>query len=228
MSEFSDFERAPIVVSMTTHKARNGSLGPTLHSLTNQTIKPDKILVYCAPGADLFPQHPLVEYVKCAEDLGPVMKISAAVLADLPAFAIVITVDDDIIYSRELIATILAGCAQFPNAALGFSGWNVRKLIDEGIYEWPSGLGRIDVLEGWAGAAYRAGFFGPSILTPSNVFKFVDDVWISAYLNVAGIERRIIGQPMAVQAGNLSGLHDRSDFIDLNRHAARIGFPAKG
>lgn len=223
--------RAPIVISMTTHAARNGSLGPTLASLANQTIKPDKIIVYGAPGSYFRPLNtipPTIEYVACGVDLGPVMKISAAVLVDLPPHAIVITVDDDITYEREWLAAILVGCAEYPESAIGFSGWNTQKLITEGLYDWANGPGEIDVLEGWAGVAYRAGFLNPSILKIPEEFKFVDDVWISSWLHKRKIQRRIIGTPMCKPNGLLPGLHDRSDFRDLNRHAAQIGFPAKG
>lgn len=221
--------RVPIILSMTTHAARNGTLGPTIESISNQTIKPDAWHVYTPPGVkDLDPKT----VIRCDVDLGPVMKISAVAIDDSRADpdAIIITIDDDIVYAPNWLEKLLEACAKHPDEAIGFSGWNTTDLVDGGDYMWPSIGERCDVLEGWAGAAYRARFFDADVLKIPEPFKFVDDVWISSYLHRRGIGRRVIGSPFDVAKPTHAtpGISSRPDFKQLNREAAATLFKVKG
>lgn len=216
---------------MTTHAARNGTLGPTLKSLADQSIKPDRLYIYAAPGTDTDSilscierdDRTKVSVVEAAIDLGPIMKLSA-VLEDVPADSLIITVDDDIIYQRDWLMTLLIACAAHPDKAIGFSGWSARYLVEDDCYSWAVPLAYADVLEGWAGAAYRARFFTPGVFKAPKQFRNVDDVWISSYLNRRGIFRYVAATPLCTPTNATKGLHDRPDFKQLNREAARIGF----
>lgn len=212
---------------MTSTPARNGTRGPMLASIYNQTIRPDQIFAYSPPGVEIFADlqklgpddyGSFIEQ-RCATDLGPVMKISAVVMEDLPADSIVITVDDDIIYERCWLEKMLEAAHHYPGCAVGFSGWNAHDLVKGGDYRFAHGS--IDVLEGWAGAAYRPRFFDSTILTIPEIYRNVDDVWISAWLERSrGIPRIVIGNPYCRPTDAVPGLHDRSDFKELNRKAA--------
>lgn len=213
----------PVVLSMTTTPARNGTLGPTLYSLRMQSVPDVALRIYAALDCAV----PTESWVP-SFDYGPVTKIAAVVDTTIPDDAIVVTVDDDIIYERTWLEQILAGAETFPACAVGFSGWHVDRFRrGEHDYRWARPGAACDVLEGWAGVAYRKLWFGPEILMPPSDFRLVDDVWISSYLARKGIGRRVIGQgtPAAPAQNGPPGLHDRADFKAMNERAALLGFP---
>jgi hypothetical protein len=49
-------------------------------------------------------------------------------LEDAPSTAIV-TFDDDMLVGRTVAASLLSAAAEWPDAALGLSGWNARYSI---------------------------------------------------------------------------------------------------
>jgi hypothetical protein len=227
---------------MTTHAGRNGTLAPTLISLAQQTSAFDGLVIYLPPGANdpitpkLLNEAPgdvidlivmRFHCVHCSVDLGPIMKLTA-VTEDISNDSIVITVDDDIVYQPAWLETLLAGANQLPNSAVGFSAWNVFDLINGGDYAWAPPNSSADVIEGWSGAAYRKRFFDPSVMIVPDEFRNVDDVWISSWLHRRGVQRVSIGYPMAKSTNATEGLHNRPDFKELNRAAAKIGFRRDG
>jgi hypothetical protein len=217
-----------VVISMTSIPARAGTLGPTLASLRAQTRPPDEIRLYvgddvpCPPELDRGCVYPLGDH-------GPVTKISA-VLMTLPANAIVVTVDDDQIYQPAWLKTLLVGVAAHPEAAVGMAGWNVKGFLADpvsGTYHWARPNTKCDVLEGFAGVAYRPKWFTADILDPPEEFRWVDDVWISSYLRRRRVPRYVVHTPMCEHQSpdvKLPGIHNRPDFVELNRRASILGF----
>ena len=137
---------------------------------------------------------------------------------------LIITVDDDIFYKPTWLATILEATKRWPEDVIGFSGWNVGGFLEgTGSYQFAGAPSFCDVIEGWAGVAYRKRFFdGIEILQSPPEFQFVDDVWISSQMMKKGIRRRLIAHPQAMPIDkNAPGLHTRLDFVELNRHAVR-------
>jgi hypothetical protein len=212
-----------VIVSMTSIPARNGRLASTLASLQSQTRLPDEIRLYLGPGCALVADVTCVD----VEDRGPITKLSAVVDPEIPDDALIVTVDDDILYEPTWLETLVAAAEASPGAVVGRSGWLVADFLrseHHGYFIWAQ-EDTCDVLEGWAGVAYRKSFFDGSVLEPPPEFRLVDDVWISGYLYRRGIERRIVRPPMAIpDPKGLPGLHNRSDFVKLNRKAARIAF----
>ena len=212
-----------IIISMTSIPSRNGTLGPTLQSLLDQTRKADEIRLYLNDGCE----GVSMPDVRCywGSDHGPVTKLSAALDASLPPDTIVVTADDDILYEPTWLGTLVAGAIAYPTDAVAMAGWNVGLFLQGGhAYQWKKAPATCDVIEGWAGVAYRRSFFGPDVIEPPAEFKWVDDVWISSYLHRRGITRRLVHTPLARSRSELPGLHNREDFVELNRRAAIIGF----
>lgn len=209
---------------MTSIAARNGTLGPTIESLKAQTLKPDQIRLYI----DGTCEDPPDVMVWDTRDRGPLTKLSAVTDASLPDDALIVTVDDDVIYHPRWLEVLVSTATIIPDEAHGMAGWNVRKFLDgSGDYEWPkhSDGESVDVLEGWAGVAYRKHFFGLDVWDVPDGFRYVDDVWISSYLNKRGITRRVIRTPMCTAPDHdLEAIHKRPDFVELNRLAAIKGF----
>ena len=101
-----DADRENIVVSLTSTSDRIGSIFPTLYSLARQSRRPDLIVLWLGRGGN-YPKRIIagikalgitVRYVK---DLGPYTKYHYAFEGYKKD--VVITVDDDIIYHRNMI-----------------------------------------------------------------------------------------------------------------------------
>jgi len=239
-----------VILSMTSTAARNGTRGDTLDSLLAQTRKADEIRLYADPVLML--DETLARYLGPAtgfhlipcRDRGPVTKLGAITDSRIGQDDLIVTVDDDIIYEPRWLETLVAGAEKHPDYAVGFCGWNAADFLRAwkdndpkgGTYVWPPVPGPCDVLEGWAGVAYRKRFFhfvshpvGDGgfypVLSPLPMFRNVDDVWISWQLHRWNVPRAIIGHKMSRERdGALPGLHNQPDFEDSNRKAAIVAF----
>ncbi len=220
---------ARVVISMTSIPARNGTIDPTLQSLRNQTRRPDEIRLYLGPGCEHVQWTGDGPPIYCIPtvDHGPVTKLSAAVDLCVRADAVIITVDDDIVFAQQWLESLLEHVDKHPDDAVGMAGWNADVLLSTGRYERASGP--CDVIEGFGGVAYRKWFFGPDILHPPAHLRHVDDVWISWYLHRLGITRRVVpGQEKLVdtsRSASQEGIHTRGDFDDLNKGGVMQCFP---
>jgi len=224
-----------IIVSLTSTKARIGTLSWTLDSIYAQTLQPSEVRLYAESA--VVEQEGLRAYpsLRCiaTEDRGPITKISAIGDPDLDDDALVVTIDDDIVYHPCWLETLVAGARENPGAAVGFSGWDVRLFLEDpinGTYWWPADPGERDVIEGWAGVAYRKSFLDVAIIMapPPPLFRHVDDVWISWQLHRKGTSRvTLVNPPCGIVSGRpgaLPGLSSRPDFIKLNRDAVVASF----
>ncbi len=240
------------VISMTSIPSRLSTLTTTLNSLLTQTVRCPQIWINLPPNCsefwqdaegNLYPEglrgkwgiedeRIKVNYVE--QDYGPVTKLGALIkrpmglgTLKLDDDTLIITVDDDIIYKPKWLAMILEAAKRWPDDAIGFAGWNVGGFLEgTGSYQFATAPCFVDVMEGWAGAAYRKRFFNDvDMMNYPPAFKFVDDVWISSVLNKRKIQRRLIAFPQAQPANpSAPGLHTRLDFVELNRNAVRNGF----
>jgi glycosyltransferase involved in cell wall biosynthesis len=132
-----DTQRTPkVIVSLTSYPASLPYLHICIKSLLNQTYKPDKIILYLGEDtkkedvtAQVWELCPFgLEIVFCPDNLMTHKKYIYA-MQQYPE-DIIITVDDDAIYSRKLIGSLVRSYAQHPNAV---SGRVVSKIIsDEG------------------------------------------------------------------------------------------------
>lgn len=224
----------PVVVGLTTIPSRYDFLRITLGSLALQTHSPDEIRL-CLPRVSrrerkpykLPPwlgEFPRVRVVWTEIDYGPLCKLYGPLgPGDLPAQTLIVTVDDDTIYDATLIARLVQRVLEWPEAAIGFSGWDADRLASgKGSYrfvyeetgDFPDGR-PTDILEGSRGAIYRRGMFGSDLFDqegwPPEMF-YVDDVWISGYLARRCIMRRVVkwwGSPPLTQAARLRIWHDQ-------------------
>jgi hypothetical protein len=215
------------IISLTTIPSRLATLEPTIDSLLCQGVKADEIRLHVTPSCEGKTIKLPITCVHVAKDWGPVTKLYAATDSRFAPDDLIITVDDDIYYKPNWLATILEAANRWPDNAIGFSGWNVGGFLEgTGSYQFASAPCFVDVVEGWSGAAYRKRFFdGVDILNSPPAFQFVDDVWISSRLHKHGIKRRLVAFPMEKPIdSNAPGLHKRLDFVELNRHAVREGW----
>lgn len=135
------------------------------------------------------------------EDYGPATKLLGVLeKANLPANAIIITVDDDVYYPKNLVLQLAYKAMLNPTYAIGMSGANpnydgngmIGTDLWLGFLKKYNTEGFVDILQGYAGTAYRPGFFEKSIFDLENYPKDCitsDDLFFSFYLAKRGIPR---------------------------------------
>lgn len=214
-----------LVATCTTLPDRYDYLLRMLKSLHNQTVKPDVIYVtmpYRAKRLNKeYPPLPkkiqkLCTVVRCEKDYGPICKLYGALVSERDPNTLILSVDDDTIYDKDLIKVLLEKHALQPNAAVTGTGWLVGNttyfsmkssisLLNKfnglvGMYV-PNEGRKIDVLVGSAGVLYQRRFFPRCHLEKlfnlselnDDMFKN-DDIVISAFLCSRKIERYVFNK----------------------------------
>lgn len=140
------------------------------------------------------------------EDYGPATKLLGTLeRAQLPQNAIIITIDDDINYPKDLLLYLAYKARNNPNYAVGYSGMNpLYNKEGKIITDKPNGVGLISnktnnafvaILEGFAGIAYRKSFFNDEvfeILNAPRECRNSDDIYLSFFLARNNIKRQVL------------------------------------
>ncbi|MEP1118431.1 hypothetical protein [Ekhidna sp.] len=231
-------ERSKAVVSMSVLPSRFKGILPTLNSLTDQSVLPEKIIInlpkrfkrdksdYKIP--EYVSVHPLVEINWIEEDLGPATKL-------LPTISyyhkelnrLIIVVDDDQIYPKQLVENYLEKEKDFPDAAMTLSGWRVpgtfnhsdKEQLYGGIvrfYRSDNSVKRptqVDCLQGAASFAVKPRFFNKNVFefdnAPNEAF-YVDDIWLSGNLTLTNTPVYVVPGPF--RFGRFVSLRQSSKF----------------
>lgn len=195
-----------IVVTLTTIPARARSLGPVLRSLIDQSQPADRIVLALPdtsrkgeryPTAGDIALPPGVDVLDC-EDEGPATKLLPVLLAEPDA--VLVVVDDDVIYPRNFIETLLREHRLRPGAALGYRGVRIETgtsfpALDHVLATGIAAAMQVDVLFGTWGYLLPPGSLGPDVHDLDSAphgMRFVDDVWISGHLARAGVARFVV------------------------------------
>ncbi|KAJ3108446.1 hypothetical protein HDU97_001153 [Phlyctochytrium planicorne] len=195
---FSDLR---VVVSISTFGKRTDRIERTVESIFNQTRKPDALYLHIPKELKrikvdqlVSPIVPVLEKkydgwlkVTRPEDYGPSTKLLGTLLVEQDPKTIVVTLDDDEIYHKDLILALVHAAEQHPNAAPCFvcefwPWWSFKPIYAGAGY-----------CHGWgnafAGIAYRVGFFDETVFDYSLVpdgCRLHDDVYLSGYMSVRG------------------------------------------
>ncbi len=193
-----DFSYLPeVIVSMTTFPGRIDTVYKALNSIFTQSFKPDRVILWLAeeqfPDKQL-PQS-LTDYVSlgleirwCKEDLRSHKKYYY-VMQEYPK-AIVITVDDDLIYDRQLVEALVASYLHFPDA-VSAARTHLMKIGEDGkiapysqwIKEFSGVLGKPSMQlfsTSGAGTLYPPACMGEELFNIDNIKKYcfnADDIW---------------------------------------------------
>lgn len=202
-----------IVVAFTTTPYRINQLKPILETLAAQNASIYKIYIsipykFKRDNLEYVIPEWLQDYKNVSilrtEDYGPGTKLLGVLeKADLPPDAIIITVDDDIFYPKNMILHLAYKAKMYPNDAIGNSGVKVNydkngKLITNtgiGLIKHYYPNASVDVLEGWAGVAYRPKFFDETIFAINDSIRECinsDDLYLSFYLAKHNVTRRVL------------------------------------
>lgn len=194
-----------IVVSLSTTPYRINDLQPTINSLLAQNAPIKKIylnipyvfkrdnLEYAIPEW-LLNQKQIT--ILRTEDYGPATKLLGTLAnTNLPGNAIIITIDDDVIYPSNLVLQLAYKAKMHPDRAIGIVGAVIDVNADLGLRKIKTSDALVNILQGYAGVAYRRNFFDDSIFAITSAPKECinsDDVYLSFFLAKHGIQRQVL------------------------------------
>ncbi len=192
-----------IVVSLSTVPSRVQHLPKIIQCLLQQTCPVDMIYLNipvwskrekCEYPVPKFLDTTKVKVIRC-DDHGPITKLYPVLKYERDPETLIITVDDDIEYIPERIATLVHWAKKYPQAAIGGTGFIAGPWWSfYGTVHRPQEITPVSVIEGFSGCAYRRGFFKDDLIdytgAPDGAF-YNDDVWISGYLAQRGIPRLV-------------------------------------
>ncbi len=138
-------------------------------------------------------------------DYGPATKLLGSLeQKKIPPNAIVITIDDDVNYPKNLLLYLAYRAHKNPDKAIGISGMNPHYNKSGQIIIDGSGIGlkanfndnaSVAILEGFGGIAYRRKFFDDEIFDIVNAPRECinsDDLYLSFYLAKHNIDRKVL------------------------------------
>lgn len=191
--------KIPVVVSLTSYPARFSSLHLCLKSLLNQTLSADKIVLYLdktvslnqVPKKILDLQKKGLEIKNICSDLKPHNKYFYA-MQEFPNAAI-ITVDDDMIYSRDVVESLYKSYLNNPNAVSARRIHQISRRLDGHCAPYNAWKIEVNNLKNGDKDVLATGVGG--VLYPPGVFDFsqpylqtatimqhcqtADDIWLA-------------------------------------------------
>jgi hypothetical protein len=244
-----------VVGSITTIPGRYPKLLRTLRSLRNQDHPLDTIYLGVPNESrrlkQPYPALPdeitqLCTVIPCDNDYGPCTKIVGGLLREEDPETIIFTFDDDVVYSPNLVSSMLEHHKKYPNCAIGSSGILLKygfpfySTISNCSNSWNTMTGfeltpegrSVDALCGFSAVLYIRKFFPTNDRLYEDFLKypllnddiyFNDDIMISAFLSKQNVDRRIFpGIPIT----NEGKIHDpKIDKLDGNEISFdKIGF----
>jgi hypothetical protein len=200
----------PLIVTLTSYPARYPTLGLTLRSLLDQTITPDRIILWIAHHhmsslpKDIFSLTRYGLEIRECEDLGSYKKLIPAIKEYGDCY--LLTADDDVYYDHywvsKLIDAINTNCkevlclrahlAYFDDngLALPYLSWNLNTHLEHAIGKntriFPTGVG---------GILYPPHCFGRDVLDQhvfESICPYADDIWFFFMARRAGVYQRNI------------------------------------
>lgn len=192
-----DDEKENIIVSLTSHGKRLHEVYLTIESLLLQTLKPNKILLWL--NQDLFNDENIPNLLKKQISRGVEIcyyetefRSHSKLVNTLRKYPndVIITVDDDVIYSFDLVESLYRGYLQNKEYIYYVRGHKIlfknRVVLPyiQWIHDYKSSEASLDILPtGVGGVLYPPGCF-PNEVFNDKVFlqltPFADDVWFRA------------------------------------------------
>lgn len=129
-----------ITISLTSYPERFSTIDKTLISLLNQTLKPDRILLYLGNDTNCIPESLKkfekfgVKIIKKEENIMPHKKYFYA-MQEFPN-DIIITVDDDCIYQSTLIEKLIKTYKKYPSCVCANRVHYITKKINGEIHSY--------------------------------------------------------------------------------------------
>lgn len=201
---------SPLVVSLTSYPPRFPKLGLTLKCLLNQSVSPNKLLLwvaetdYAALPEDILNMaaaYPCFE-IKTCEDTGSFKKIMPALEEDSQRY--IVTADDDLFYPKNWLRGLIRAAQKYPDDIIAYrthdimlqpsgeiadySNWKMGVITDK----TPATL----FATGCGGILYPPGCFYNEITDKSKYLPLsanADDVWLYWMARLKGTTIRCEG-----------------------------------
>lgn len=202
----------PVVVTLSTTPHRIADLQPTLETILQQNLttpiylsiphvfKRDN-LTYDIPT--WLSQNKRITILR-TDDYGPATKLLGLLeQVTLDPETIIITLDDDVHYPKNLVLHLAYKALKNPNAAVGIIGANLdydapQHIADNselGLVTIDIADAKVDVLKGYGGVAYRRKFFNNAIFSMTNSDNpchKADDIIFSYFLATQQINKIVL------------------------------------
>lgn len=183
----------PIIVSLTSYEERFKDLPKTIYSLLNQSLKPDRIILWLNKSIDSLTNIPyeITKYIKngleirFVDDIGSYTKAIYA-FKEYPD-SIIVTADDDIFYPKNWLKYLYLSYISCPEDVHCHRAHRIR-LKDGKILPYETWIKHIDeenakyenFLTGTGGVLYPPNCFTNEVLREDIFLKYApsaDDIW---------------------------------------------------
>ncbi len=243
-------QKQTIVISLTTTPYRIDKIKTTLDSILAQSIKADKIFLnvpytFRRDNAKYIIPAWLKDYrgiiINRSDDFGPITKLIPTLLQqDLPADAIVITVDDDHWYPRHVVRDLVNYSMQHPTTAITVVNLRLNLDINYQFAEsravhYYKHASRAPLVIGVGGVAYRKSFFNQRFINMLSTLpapcQLSDDLVISMYLahenipieqcmenSLNPIVAHVMYQPLAHRLDSSALSYGNGDFLGSEKN----------
>mmetsp|Transcript_2488 Transcript_2488/g.6008 ORF Transcript_2488/g.6008 Transcript_2488/m.6008 type:complete len:305 (+) Transcript_2488:268-1182(+) len=202
------YPHARVVFSMTSFPGRLERVRDTMHSLATQSRPVDAIILSIPHTVDrihvptqlppivaeLQKEYGELLHIHRTTDYGPSTKLLGALEVEQDPKTIIITVDDDTVYHKDLALALVDGIEHAKDSAVCFVCEFWPQWWYKPLYMRAEG-DCMGFQNAYAGTAYRRGFFDKGIFDYTGApdgCRLHDDVWISGYLSRKGIKRHVI------------------------------------
>lgn len=198
-----------LIVSLTTYPKRIGAIPAVLESIYNQTKKPDEIVLWLADSQFPEKEKELPEQllklvaenrltIRWCEDLKPHKKYFYALQEYTDD--LVVTIDDDLTYSRDMLASLYASYMLYPKAVSTVRAHLVMLDEQNRIMPYNTWIQETDrcihkpsmqlMATGGAGALYPPGCFRKEFFDANAIMEhcpWADDLWLKAMQLVSDV-----------------------------------------
>ena len=212
-----------LIVSLTSHPARIATVNQAIESIFNQSLKPDKLILWLAQEqfpnreADLpralldLQDHGLT--IDWYHNIGSYKKLIPA-LRKYPD-AIIVTADDDNIYERDWLKKLFDSYQQFPHDIqchrVTKFFYNEHFRIITGGHDYYKGGSFLNKLVGLGGVLYPPHCFYKDILNEELFMRLAptnDDQWFWVQAALNGVRVRVVSQPI-IEANYIPGTQEK-------------------
>ena len=212
-SGVSPSRRQPLVVSLTTYSKRINDVYLTIESIFQQSLKPDRIVLWIAKNECSFDDLPAILHKQCERgleiefcnrDLGPYSKFFYS-LQKYPD-SLILTVDDDVLYPFDMIDQLYR--AHLKNGDIIFCHRAHRIGVTKAgglmpYWDWELGTSCIESIStifptGVGGVLYFPGCFDDEILNQEAFMRLApraDDIWLKAMSLKKGTRCQLVNDP---------------------------------
>lgn len=137
--QYTKLERAnvnkKIVVSLyASPTSSNDSMKRTIHSILDQTVKPDQIIINVAPDStlkidDFLISNNIISIYKMGKDYGEIGSLISPLLIEKDAGALIILASERVIYGIEFVEKMVETSIKHPDCLIYNRGFNAQQFI---------------------------------------------------------------------------------------------------